>query len=150
MLRIRHIMSRRVLSLRDDATLNSAAWSLDTAQVSGAPVRDEHGNLVGVLSRSDFAKLAHGGEWNGESSVREAMTPCAWSVHPDAPAIDGVKLMVEKGIHRLVVLSRPGQIEGILTSMDVMRALAGGSDFSAGAESAAAPGATTPVEGGTP
>jgi CBS domain-containing protein len=143
-------MSRQVLSLRDDATLNSAAWSLDTAQVSGAPVRDEHGNLVGVLSKSDFAKLAHGGEWNGESSVRQAMTPCAWSIHPDAAAMDGVRLMVEKGIHRLVVVRRPGQIEGIVTSMDVMRALANGSDFVGGVETTASPsGATTPVEGGT-
>jgi len=62
------------------------------------------------------------------------MTPVAWSVHPDAPAMDGVRLMVQKGIHRLVVVRRPGQVEGIVTSMDVMRALARGADFSNGVE----------------
>ncbi len=58
--------------------------------------------------------------------IDEAMTPVVWSVHPDDLALDAVKLMVARGIHRVVAIRRPDQVEGIITSMDILRAVSDG------------------------
>jgi CBS domain-containing protein len=57
------------------------------------------------------------------------MTPAVWAVCPDDPAMRAVDLMLEKGIHRVVVVSRPGTIAGIVTATDVLRALSRGGSF---------------------
>lgn len=129
MLRVRDIMTRRVTTLRCDATIDSAAWSLSAAHVSGAPVRDAHGNLVGILSKSDLADMLRHFQVPETVRVSEAMTPAVWAVCPDDPAMRAVDLMLEKGIHRVVVVSRPGTIAGIVTATDVLRALSRGGSF---------------------
>lgn len=126
MLRVRDVMTRQVLTLRSGASVRSAAWSLHTANVSGAPVRDCKGNLVGVLSNSDLGALARTTSQPEDVRIDEAMTPVVWSVHPDDLALDAVKLMVARGIHRVVAIRRPGHVEGIVTSMDILRALSEG------------------------
>jgi predicted transcriptional regulator len=127
MLRVRDIMTREVVSLAGDAPLEVAAWRLASEAVSGAPVRDARGNLIGVLSKSDLVDLMR--EPGNARRVKDAMTPAVWAVHPDAPAIEAVELMVEKSIHRVLVVRGPSKLEGIVTSMDVMRALAEGGQF---------------------
>jgi CBS-domain-containing membrane protein len=139
MLRVRDIMSRRVVTLRGEATASSAAWSLHTANVSGAPVRDRVGNLVGVLSKTDLAELTRVGGSPESTRVDDMMTPVVWSVGPDDPALAAVEVMVKRGIHRVVVVSGLGKVEGIVSPMDVMRALANGADFSGPGESAGQP-----------
>lgn len=127
MLRVRDIMTREVVSLAGDTPLETAAWRLASEAVSGAPVRDARGNLIGVLSKSDLVDLMRGA---GQATrVEDAMTPGVWAVHPDAPALDAVQLMVDKSIHRVLVVRGPGKLEGIVTAMDVMRAIAGGARF---------------------
>lgn len=140
MLRVRDIMTRDVVSLAGDAPLEVAAWRLASEAVSGAPVRDAQGNLIGVLSKSDLVDLMRGpmrGAMRGAGEatrVEDAMTPGVWAVHPDAPALEAVELMVEKCIHRVLVVRGPGKLEGIVTAMDVMRAIAGGNRFHSGGE----------------
>lgn len=120
-------MTREVVSLASDAPLEIAAWRLASEAVSGAPVRDARGNLIGVLSKSDLVDLMLDG--SNARVVADAMTPAVWAVHPDAPALDAVKLMVEKHIHRVLVIRGPGRLEGIVSTMDVLYALAAGGEF---------------------
>jgi predicted transcriptional regulator len=127
-------MTRDVLSLAQDRPLESAAWALAAARVSGAPVRDRSGRVIGVLSKSDLVDAARKSQFT--NTVEEAMTPGVWAVHPDDPAIEAVRLMVEKEIHRLIVLRGPGKLEGLVTTTDVMRALLCGHRFDDDDESA--------------
>jgi len=121
MLRVRDMMTRHVVSLSGDTTIDSAAWRLAAEGISGAPVRDQAGNIIGVISNSDL--VAPYLEERGKVAVKDVMTAGVWAAHPDAPALEAVELMVTQGIHRVIVIRGPGQIEGIVTSMDVMRAL---------------------------
>jgi len=114
-------MSREVFSLSPDKSVESAAWRLSLDGMSGAPVRNTEGNVIGVLTASDLIDPFSRGE-----TVGEVMTPTVWAVPPEAPVIDAVRLMVEKQIHRAVVLNGSGKIVGIVTTMDVLRALADG------------------------
>lgn len=127
MLRVRDIMTRDVVSVAEDSSLDSAAWKFASESVTGAPVRDARGNVIGVLSKSDLVDPLRQGD--KDAPVRDAMTFGVWAVHPDEPAIEAVKLMVEAAVHRVIVVRGPGKLEGIVTSMDVMRVLVGGGDF---------------------
>jgi len=124
MLRVRDIMTRDVISLDGQAPVDMAAWRFAFEAVSGAPVRDAKGNLIGMLTQSDLVDpLRQGGDMR---TVSDVMTPGAWAVHPDAPAMEAVELMLDKGIHRVLAISGPGKIAGIVTTTDVLRALVGG------------------------
>jgi CBS domain-containing protein len=120
-MRVRDLMTRDVVSLRIDSSIDAAAWSLSTARVSGAPVRDASGRVVGVITRSDLIDPLRSGR--DASTVGDAMTPSVWAVDPDDDAIDAMRLMLDKGIHRVVVLAGPGKLVGIFSAMDVLRAI---------------------------
>ena len=127
MLRIRDIMSRNVFTLSEQAPLEEAAWGLTANAVSGAPVRDRRGRLVGVLSKSD---LVDPDRVCGDApTVGDAMTPALLALHADDPASDAIRLMVADGIHRVIVIDERGRLAGIVTPMDVLRALVRGVRF---------------------
>lgn len=53
---VREVMSRDVIMVRDDMTLQEVATFLTENQISGAPVEDSEGRVVGVVSLSDVAR----------------------------------------------------------------------------------------------
>jgi CBS domain-containing protein len=55
-IQVREIMSRDVITVRDDMTLHEVATFLTENQISGAPVEDAEGRLVGVVSLADVAR----------------------------------------------------------------------------------------------
>ena len=135
MLRAADIMTRRVFTLPASLSLEGAAWALAHRGVSGAPVLDDDGQLVGVLSETDLleAKVSDGdGEGDdgarggGAAVVADAMTPALLSVAPDDPVAEVVALMIAHRAHRVLVLSDAGALVGIVTTIDVLRELAAG------------------------
>lgn len=127
MLKVEDIMTRDVVRLSGDMSMDRAAWTLTFDEVSGAPVCDANGNIIGILSKSDLIDPVHGNPM--DTSVQEAMTDAVWAVSPQAPAIEAVQMMVDKGVHRVVVVNGPGRLAGIVTPMDVMKALLDNKDF---------------------
>src|SRR5262249_25487985 len=91
---------------------------------------DESGEVVGVLSKTDLVDPDHAGSsWDGErGTVGDAMTPFVIALDAGDPAINAVKLMVADGLHRVLVLDR-GKAVGVVTPMDILKALAGGANF---------------------
>lgn len=75
-----------------------------------------------VLER--FARVG-GAEWDrlGEHTVGEAMTATLCSLAPSVDVYTAAEYMVRAGVHRLVVLDE-GRLVGILSSMDIVRAVA--------------------------
>ena len=141
-------MQRRVVTVRPEDSLRTAAAELTHKGISGMPVVDEEGRVVGVLSEKDILRLLREKgkvEWPGgffdivlETSearqrdflsrcrtvldntfVRAAMTSPAKTVGPDLPTIDAARLMVESHINRLPVVER-GRLVGIATRRDVL------------------------------
>jgi CBS-domain-containing membrane protein len=131
MVTIRDIMTRNVFTLSEHTSLEEAAWGLTANAISGAPVRDGNGRLAGVLSKSDLIDPDRA-ETEGEMpTVADAMTPALLALRDDDPAMDAVRLMVVDGIHRVIVIDDHGRLAGIVTPMDVLRALAQGVRFDA-------------------
>jgi CBS domain-containing protein len=148
------VMSRRVLTVRVDFTVRELAAFLVENQISGAPVVDHEGHLVGVVSLTDVAQndadrpdvvedrsspatAMRGWEerMNPEDLrplhiesddllVRDIMTPTVYTVPEDTPVAKIARTMWAGRIHRLLVTSG-GRVVGIVTSLDLVGLLAG-------------------------
>lgn len=139
------VMTRRVISVPPEASILQAIRLMKKNRISGMPVTDDKGKLVGIVSEGDFLRRAETGTarqrsaWfdaffgPGESAkgyvrshglkVREVMTSKPITVCEDAPLEEVVHLMETRDIKRLPVVRR-GKIIGIVSRANLMRALA--------------------------
>lgn len=129
MLRIADIMTKTVYTVEQDASAEEAAWGLTRRHIGGAPATDGEGNLVGVLSSSDLVNPEPKQWIRGEATVGDLMNPDVISLYADDPAMAAVNEMAKRDIHRIVVLDHQSNLAGIVTPMDVVRALARGESF---------------------
>lgn len=138
------IMTAPVKSIRPDATIDEAIATLLSARVSGLPVTDEHGRLVGLVSEGDFLHRAEIGtakrrpRWlefllgPGEIAeayvrshgrkVSEVMTRDVVTVGESASLTEIVETMEKRRVKRLPVVSGD-LLVGIITRADLLRAL---------------------------
>ena len=127
--------------------LDEAADLLDRHGISGAPVVDAAGSLVGVLSQTDLIRARSTeylwANWPG-LAVRHLMTTPAVTVERSTPIVIAAARMERHRIHRLVVVADDDKTLpiGVLSTTDVVHAIA------EHARAAAARAAGTP-DGGT-
>jgi CBS domain-containing protein len=114
------MMNPDVIAVEPDMTVHELATFLTDRQISGAPVIDERGRLVGVVSETDIAEADL--ERVEAPLVREIMTPTAYTIPHDTTVEDVARTMVTGMIHRLLV-TRDGHVVGILTTLDVLKAV---------------------------
>jgi CBS domain-containing protein len=126
------LMTPSPVSIGENATVREAIELLTRREISGAPVIDQAGRPVGVVSRGDI--LVHDREaidYAGPADeaepvtrVRDIMTPVVFCISPDAPASRVVREMVDLKVHRLFVVDDLGVLVGVITVLDVLRHLA--------------------------
>jgi CBS domain-containing protein len=140
------VMTRNVLSVRPEATIAEAIRLMLDNRISGLPVLDETGRLVGILTEGDLLRRGETGterhrpRWLeilmgpgrlAEEYVRthgrriaEVMTRDPVGVSPDTPLEEIVALMERHRIKRVPVLDGDVPV-GILSRADLLRGLAG-------------------------
>jgi len=138
------VMTRDVVSITPDATVLQAARLMLQHHISGLPVVDEDGKLVGVLSEGDFlrrretrtehrrsrwleflmgpGRIAAEYSHSHGSKVSEVMTADVQTVADDTPLEEVVELMERKRIKRVPVLCGE-QLVGIVTRSNLMHAM---------------------------
>ena len=145
------VMTPRVLPAQADWPLGRLAEFFVEHEISGAPVTDDQGILVGVVSLRDLVRYdslpdrepprrphdyylnlyadyaeeeVHSFRLSGERSatVREIMTTSVFSVTADTPVDEIAETMVRGHIHRLLV-TREHAVVGIVTSLDLLRVI---------------------------
>lgn len=122
MFSVGEIMERNVLTIPRGTPLKVAARTLADRDVGGAPVCDAAGHVLGILSKTDLVEAFTSGE---DQLVEDVMYPEVLSVDAGAPIQAAIHRMAFEGVHRLLVFGEDGKLAGIVTSMDVLRALAG-------------------------
>lgn len=148
-LRVADVMSRRMTTIGANETLCQAAVQLAGHHVSGAPVVDETGHCVGVLTSNDFVRHIaeqaegeaqgwRGGEFRLERAnknsplqvrscerdqVRDHMSSAVQTISEDATLLAAAHEMCQSHIHHLLVLSSTGSPVGMVTTLDVVAAL---------------------------
>jgi CBS domain-containing protein len=124
-LSVADIMSRNVLTLSPEMSADEAARALAERGISGAPVSDRTGRLIGVLSRTDLADPERRPTMARPRTVGELMTAGLLTLRESEPAMNAIRLMVREEVQRIVVLDDDGRLVGIVTPSDVLAALVG-------------------------
>jgi predicted transcriptional regulator len=120
---VRAVMETNVFWIAADTPLERAAQALAERQISGAPVTARDGRIIGMISKTDLTDFY--GPAHELRLACDVMTPELLAVKPDEPLQRAVQLMAFEGVHRLLVLDEQDRLLGIVTSMDVLRELAG-------------------------
>lgn len=124
-LRVDDVMTHGVATIVSGTPLPEAAAQLANARFSGAPVVSKSGRPLGMVTRADLLDPRH---MIGGATVDDAMTRVLFAVRRSDPAMGAARLMVAQRIHRVVVIDDEGALVGILSAMDMMRALVDSSD----------------------
>lgn len=126
------LMHREVRTLNPDATVADAIVALADAHVTGLPIVDQHGQLLGVLSTSDVLEAeAEAGDTEArtnvleETRVSDLMTPRPITVTPDTSVQEAARQMLYADVKRLFVAA-DGRLVGVLTQTDIVGAVAKG------------------------
>jgi len=135
-IRVADVMTTEVAFLETSQTLDEAWQILHAKAISGAPVLDHRGRLVGIASKADLADPRHrAGDVVGVvRTVRDVMTRVVYAVRARDSLLSAIRLMIDEDIHRAIVVSDNGSVAGIVTPMDVLRALVHGDHVTDGVD----------------
>lgn len=118
------VMTRGTIAVRDDVPLAEAAQLLDKHHISGVPVVDRDGELVGVLSQTDLLRarvIDHLWSVLPGLAVRHLMTAPAVVATEETTIDEAAELMEQMQIHRLVVVGPDRRTPvGILSVSDLI------------------------------
>lgn len=116
------IMSQPVHGTQPDLSMGEVGQAMLRYGHSGLPVLVD-GRLVGIISRRDVDKAVHHGL--GHAPVKGFMSAHVITIPPTASLDEMQRLLIGKDIGRLPVVDGEGQVVGIVTRTDVLRALHG-------------------------
>jgi CBS domain-containing protein len=123
-LQVKDYMSRRLTTLKPETEIIQAVHTLIKKNISGAPVLDADGKLIGMITQIDCLKVVLNAAYHSEygGTVAELMSTEIESMHPDESMIEAAKRFLEKRYHRFPVLDN-GELVGLISRRDVLRAL---------------------------
>jgi CBS domain-containing protein len=147
MLTARDIMTREVITITDESTVKELARILSIHQISGVPVIDDKGKLVGVVTESDLiyqTKKVHiptvitildsvfylenpdkmGDEMKkmAGTKVKDILTSAPITVTEETPLDEIATIMAEKNVHTLPVVDKDTLV-GVIGKKDIIRTL---------------------------
>lgn len=140
------LMSQEVLTIPSHLSLRAAAHELARAGISGAPVTDDDGRCIGVLSATDMVHRLDRGEqgirmpnsdwcvcsdWQiidpdvlPPESVLGYMTKDVVTAAPEDRLGDLARRMIDAHIHRIIITDAQRRPVGIVSSTDILAAVA--------------------------
>ncbi len=118
-------MNRQVDAIRADSPVLDAVRVLLRRGYSGAPIVDQQGKLVGMLSEHDCVKalLTVLRDEMPAGNVENYMTREVAQVSPDDNVIDVATRFATGGNRRFPVVDKAGKLVGLISRRDLMRAL---------------------------
>ena len=123
------LMTRDPVIVSVDASRHDVAELLDRFDISGLPVVDVDGSLVGVISQMDLLRARSAEDlWNRWPGLtaRDLMSSPALTVTPRTSAFEAATRLEAHHVHRLVVVADDETTPiGLLSATDVVRAIAG-------------------------
>ena len=111
------MMSPNVRTIECDAFVSVVAGILDAEKIGGAPLVDEEGAIVGVISKSDIVHFEYVGGDPIEARVSEIASPHLITIDVSSPLADAAQKMLEEHVHRLIVIDGEAVV-GVLSSLD--------------------------------
>ncbi|HSK74954.1 MAG TPA: CBS domain-containing protein [Thermoanaerobaculia bacterium] len=135
------LMNPEILTVEADMTVRELAAFLVENEISGAPVQDDEGRIVGVVSLVDIAAVHSEGDEDSQRTgtpfargrasepdgdgggdglmVADVMTPMVYSVTEDATVSEVASAMLKGHLHRVLV-TREDRAVGIISTSDLL------------------------------
>jgi len=121
---VKDYMARTLVTFKPDTDVLDAVHTLVQNRIAGAPVVDDEGNLLGMLSEFDCMKVAlnagYHGIWGGP--VRDFMSDGVETVDADMSIVDLAQVFINKKFRRFPV-TQGTRLVGQISRRDVLRAL---------------------------
>lgn len=138
-MKVSQVMSKKPITIIEDATLVEAAKVLIKKKISGAPVIDKRKKLVGVISEKDLFKALYPSYQDyyddpsawldpeemekkaqeaANKKIKELMTKKIISVTSDTPVMRVGAIMLARGIQRVLVVDG-GELRGLVSRRDI-------------------------------
>jgi CBS domain-containing protein len=131
-MRVADLMQTDVRTVIPETTVAEAIAAFSDSHVSGLPVVDQHGRLLGVVSTSDVMDVeAEAGAAARRATVAEEllvtdiMTPRPLTCTPETDLREAARQMLYADVKRLFV-ERDGELVGVVSQTDIVRAVANG------------------------
>lgn len=138
---VEQLMTKTVLTVAPETPLRQVAGLLVREHISGVPVVDEDGHVLGVVSEADILRRERGPtpgradflHWLGSDdhlerlsarTAGEAMSRPAVTIRPEQSVWEAAARLVDRTLKRLPVVDAEGFLVGIVTRADLVRAFA--------------------------
>ena len=148
---VSRIMTRDVICVDRDLSVDALTALFVERDINAVPVLDVTGEPIGIVSKADVIREHYAiadpelppeqrsKHWDYDcgpspnvASLRDAlvgdiMMPLVFTLHEEATIARAAALMALKSVHQLPIASAAGEIVGIVSSLDILRWLAGDS-----------------------
>lgn len=134
------VMSRNVVAVRPEDSLDAVTATFLQRGISGAPVVDDDGRPIGIVSKTDLLRASYDAADDdvvedhcergfhvhdlATPCVRDVMTPVVFALPEDAHVSRAAALMAYENVHRVPVVDDGGRLVGIVSTTDVVRWMA--------------------------
>ncbi len=115
----RDIMTSTVITAREDVLVTDVIKLLLRWHISGLPIVDDDGNLVGIITEHDVVNFALSGQ-AAETVASEVMTKNVVTYSPDTLAVEIINYFAAHRIRRVPVVV-DGKVVGIISRRDIVR-----------------------------
>lgn len=131
-MKVSELMQRNVRTVTGDTNVGEVVLTLVDAHVSGLPVVDPAGRVIGVVSTSDVMAAEAEAEPEGmgprlleATLARDIMTPRPYTVTPEEDVREAARQMLYADVHRLFV-TEEDRLVGVISTTDIVRGVANG------------------------
>ena len=112
------LIIRDVVTASPDQTVRDVDEMMDRRGVSGAPVVDEDGEVLGIISGTDIRPYLEVGK---RDEVREAMTDEVITAREDVEPREALELMYEHKIERVPIVDDENRLTGLMTMAGILQ-----------------------------
>lgn len=117
-LRASEIMTKSVRTATREMSLRDVAAMMRDGDMGAVPVVD-HGKLIGIITDRDIVVRAVAESKTADTPIGEVMTNELFTVAPDDFVFEAIRLMGDKQVRRIPVVSSDGSLAGIIAMADV-------------------------------
>lgn len=122
---VREIMSESVCTIHRDKLVCEVEGIFVANEISGAPLVDDDGRMVGIISKSDVHRFDFNGGDPYEARAWEIAHPRVITIAASAPVTEAARKLLDEHVHRMVVTDGEA-IVGIISSFDFVKLMVDG------------------------